>query len=76
MKDVVSRNALMGEEQNGFRRDKRGEDNLYVVIEIIERPKKDNLKGYFACLDIEKVYDTVDRAQGDAMCDTKSYSPI
>ena len=61
MKDVVERNAMMGEEQNGFRRDRRGEDNLYVMIEMIERMKKENMKGYFACLDIDKAYVRVDR---------------
>ena len=61
MKDVVERNALMGEEENSFQRDRKVLDNLCVMIEIIERLKKNNMKGYLACLDIEKVYDTVDR---------------
>ena len=40
MKDMVKRNVMIGKEQNGFRRDRRGEDNLYVMIEVIERLKK------------------------------------
>ena len=31
------------------------------MIEMIGRPKKYNMKGYFTCLDIKKVYDRVDR---------------
>ena len=33
MKYVVERNALTTEEQNSFRRDRRGEYDLYVMIE-------------------------------------------
>ncbi|KAF2363654.1 Reverse transcriptase domain [Trinorchestia longiramus] len=51
----------MGEEQNGFRRDRRGEDNLFVVSEVIERKRKENKKVHLAFLDIEKAYDRVDR---------------
>ncbi|KAF2354515.1 WD40-repeat-containing domain [Trinorchestia longiramus] len=36
MKHVVEEQGVMGEEQNGFRRDRRGEDNLFVVSEVIE----------------------------------------
>ena len=63
MKAVVERSALMGvgEKQNGCRRDRRWEDNLHVIIEMIERLKKYNNKGYFASLDIEKAYDRIDR---------------
>jgi hypothetical protein len=61
MKQVVEDHGVMGEEQNGFRRDRRGEDNLFVVNEIIERMKKEGKKVYLAFLDIEKAYDRVDR---------------
>ncbi|KAF2350125.1 Reverse transcriptase domain [Trinorchestia longiramus] len=61
MKHVVEEQGVMGEEQNGFRRDRRGEDNLFVVSEVIERKRKENKKVYLAFLDIEKAYDRVDR---------------
>ena len=51
----------MGEEQNAFRRDRRGEDNMYVVNELIERARMNRKKYYFAFLNIEKVYDRVNR---------------
>lgn len=55
MKEVVEKNALMDEKHNGFRRDRRGGNNLYVMklmIEMIERLKKSNMKRYFAYLNI------------------------
>ncbi|KAF2355531.1 Reverse transcriptase domain [Trinorchestia longiramus] len=61
MKHVVEEQGVMGEEQNGFRRDRRGEDNLFVVSEVIERKRKENKKVYLAFLDIKKAYDRVDR---------------
>ncbi|KAF2356496.1 Reverse transcriptase domain [Trinorchestia longiramus] len=61
MKHVVEEQRVMGEEQNDFSRDRRGEDNLFVVSEIIERKIKENKKVYLAFLDIEKAYDRVDR---------------
>ncbi|KAF2353326.1 hypothetical protein FHG87_015922 [Trinorchestia longiramus] len=33
MKHVVEEQIIMGEEQNGFRRDRRGEDNLFVDLQ-------------------------------------------
>lgn len=38
LSDMIARNKVRGEEQNGFRRGRRGEDNVYVVHEVIERP--------------------------------------
>ncbi|KAF2349462.1 Reverse transcriptase domain [Trinorchestia longiramus] len=61
MKHVVEEQGVMGEEQNGFRRDRRGEDNLFVVSEVIERKRKENKKMYLAFLNIEKANDRVDR---------------
>ena len=37
MKDVVEINALMGEAQDGFRRDRRGEDYRYAMIERLKK---------------------------------------
>lgn len=61
LKGIFERNKVMGEEQNGFRMDRRGEDNMFVVREVIENMKKSGRKGYFAFLDIEKAYDRVNR---------------
>ena len=61
LSEIVERNKVMGEEQNGFRKDRRGEDSMFVVNEVIERARKDGRKKYLAFLDIEKAYDRVDR---------------
>ncbi len=61
MKEAVESMKVMGEEQNGFRVDRRGEDNMYVVKEMIEMMKRENKCGYMAFLDIEKAYDRVNR---------------
>ena len=52
---------MLGEEQNGFRGDRRGEDNIFVINELIERVKKDGRRVYLGFIDIEKAYDRVDR---------------
>ena len=57
----VERNRILSDEQNGFRRNRRGEDNIFIVRELIERCKQRNERGYFAFLDIEKAYDRVNR---------------
>ena len=59
---MIEETKVMGEEQNGFRSDRRGEDNMFVVGEIIQHMKRENRKLYMAFLDIEKAYDRVDRS--------------
>ena len=52
---------VIGEEQNGFRRDRRGEDNIYVIREIIDKHNREKTPLYLSFLDIEKAYDRVNR---------------
>ena len=59
--EAVERNGVLGEEQNGFRMNRRGEDNIFIVREMIEKCNRESKKGYFAFLDIEKAYDRVNR---------------
>ena len=33
---MVERSIIIGDEQNGFMKNRRGEDNMYVVNEVIE----------------------------------------
>ena len=61
VKEVVEREGVLGEEQNGFRMMRRGEDNMFIVRELIEKCNREGTKGYFAFLDIEKAYDRVNR---------------
>lgn len=59
---IACENAgLIGEEQNGFRQDRRGEDNIYVIRELVEDFNRRNKCLYLAFLDIEKAYDKVNR---------------
>ena len=58
---IMEEEELIGEEQNGFRKDRRGTENLYVLKELIEKTGKENKQLYCMFLDIEKVYDTVNR---------------
>ena len=37
----IEKVGVLGEEQNGFRVDKRVEDNVFIVNEIIARKKND-----------------------------------
>ena len=61
MRVGIENARVMGEEQNGFRENRRAEDNVFVIREVIERLKREGRRGYFAFIDIEKAYDTVDR---------------
>ena len=58
---ILEEGKVIGEEQSGFRKDRRGTDNLFVMKEIIEHAKKNKRQYYVAFLDIEKAYDTVNR---------------
>ena len=60
---MIEQLGVIGEEQNGFRKDRRAEDNIYVINEMIERKKRDGDRVYMAFLDIEKAYDRVNREQ-------------
>ena len=57
--------GVLSEEQNGFRVGRCGEDNMFIVRELMERCKRERRRGYFAFLDIEKAYDRVNR---DILC--------
>ena len=61
MKELIELNRVIGEEQNGFRKNRRGEDNIFVVNEVINNLNRNKYRGYIAFIDIEKAYDRVDR---------------
>ena len=44
----IEENEVLGEEQQGFHRERRGEDNLFILNEIIENHKKNN-KNLYLC---------------------------
>lgn len=45
---------VLGEEQNSFHVDRRAEDNIFIVNEIIERGQYEGNKLYLSFPDIEK----------------------
>ena len=45
---------MLGEEQNGFRVDRRAEDNMFVGNEMIVKKRKDGGKLYLGFLDLRK----------------------
>ena len=53
--------GVLGVEQIGLIQNRRGEDNIFVVNEVINNLNKNKFRGYIAFVDIEKAYDRVDR---------------
>ena len=62
LKQLVETFEIISDEQNGFRAGRRGEDNLYIVREIIEKYNREKKTGFITFLDIEKAYDRVNRS--------------
>ena len=61
LKTVCEEGRVLGEEQNGFRVDRRGEDNIYVSWEIVEKLQREKKQLFLAFLDVEKAYDKMNR---------------
>ena len=59
--EAVEVNGIIGEEQNGFRINRRGKKDMFEVREIIDMCNRKGSKGYLLFLDIEKAYDRADR---------------
>ncbi|XP_064468588.1 uncharacterized protein LOC135380802 [Ornithodoros turicata] len=49
----------LSEAQNGFRRNRRGSDNLFIITQLMELTQKTGNDLYLAFLDLEKAYDAV-----------------
>ncbi len=54
-------NNLFADEQNGFRGKRSCEDHVFVLSFIIRQRKAKRLPTYIAFIDMEKVFDCVDR---------------
>ena len=63
LKAACEEGKVLGEEQNGFRVDRRGEDNIYVLREIVEKYQREKKELFLAFLDVEKAYDKMNREQ-------------
>ena len=57
----MEENKILGELQNGFRQDRRLDDNLFVITQCIEISKAQNRPLWVTFLDIKGAYDNVNR---------------
>ena len=57
----MERNELLGEEQNGFRKERRMADNNFILDTILWKAKAEGKDVHLAYVDISKAYDTVNR---------------
>jgi len=53
--------AIIGEEQHGFRKGRSTNDNVFIIKQIIEKRREFNLETHIAFIDFEKAFDRVDR---------------
>ena len=60
---VVEDQNLLGEIQQGFRKDRRGADNNFILNTIIMKASAKRKKVHVAYLDIKKAYDSVSRVE-------------
>ena len=58
---VVEEHKLLGEVQNGFRKERGGSDNSFILDTIIWKAKATRSKLFLSFLDISKAYDSVNR---------------
>ena len=59
--DVVEKHKILGEIQNGFRKNRSGIDSAFVLNTILWKTMARKKKVNLAFLDIEKAYDSVRR---------------
>ena len=59
--NVVEEHNLLGEIQNGFRKDRCAADNNFILDTILWKAKACNKKVHLAFIDISKAYDSVNR---------------
>ena len=59
--EVVEEEGLLGEIQQGFRKDRRGADNTFILNTILMKFSARKKKPHLAFLDIKKVWNLVDK---------------
>ena len=59
--EVVERHRLLGEIQNGFRKDRSGADSSFVLNTVIWKSNSKKRKVHLSFMDLQKAYDSVDR---------------
>ena len=53
---------LLGEVQNGFRRERRTTDNSFILDSVLMKAKSANQDVHLCYIDISKAYDSVNRS--------------
>ena len=61
LSQVVEEHKLLGEVQNGFRKERGGSDNNFILDTIIWKAKATRTKLHLSYIDISKAYDSVNR---------------
>ena len=56
---MVEKNNMLGEIQNGFRKDRSTLDNLLILRNVIEKSKAENKNCFLSFIDLRKAYDRV-----------------
>ena len=59
--EVVERHKLLGEIQNGFRKDRSGADSSFTLCSILWKANVKKKKVHLAFMDLQKAYDSVHR---------------
>ena len=61
LSEVVEVHNLLGEVQNGFRRERRMADNSFILDSILWKAKANNREVHLCYVDVVKAYDSVNR---------------
>ena len=59
---IVEYHHMLGEIQNGFRKDRCGSDNIFILNSILWKARAMGAKVHLGFVDIQKAYDSVNRA--------------
>lgn len=59
--EVVEVHRLLGEVQNGFRKERRMTDNSFILDSVLMKAKSANQAVHLCYIDISKAYDSVNR---------------
>ena len=59
--EVVEKHHLLGEVQNGFRRDRSGIDSAFILNSVLWKTSAQQKKVNLAFLDLQKAYDSIQR---------------
>ena len=62
LSEVVESHKLLGEEQNGFRKERGMADNSFILDSILWKAKSTKQKIHLCYVDISKAYDSVNRS--------------